>query len=250
MKQHFLPEELLSLKKPEELGLVYCSAQRIELKGAPLTVNAGEEELCLICIGGSADFSSAGETGTVKCPDMLYVPLHGSVNFLNGDAVFMRYGAPCTKEYKFAHIRYEDVDKDDRHKVFGKKENSSERDVWNFITDKFPSGRFLTGVCYGRDGGWTAWPPHEHGKEREEVYVYFGMGDDFGIQCVYDSFTENPNAYIVRDGHFITIPHGYHPNCGCPHGPLKYAFCMVSTTEGDRNFMDLRTQKIYGDKLE
>lgn len=249
MKQHFLPEEMTVLKKPEELGLVYCSAQRIEIKGSPVTVSAGDEELCFICIGGACEYASAGLAGTVKCPDMLYVPLHGSVTLSGGEAVFMRYGAPCSKEYAFSHIRYEDVDKDDRHKVYGKKENCSERDVWNFITDKFPSGRFLTGVCFGRDGGWTAWPPHEHGKEREEVYVYFGMGDDFGIQCVYDDF-EHPNAYIVRDGHFVTIPGGYHPNCGCPHGPLKYAFCMVSTTEGDRNFMDLRTQKIYGDKLE
>ena len=131
----------------------------------------------------------------------------------------------------------------------GKVENGTRRDVWNYIDEAFPSGRFLTGICFGSDGGWTAWPPHEHGKEREELYVYFGMGQGFGVQCVYDEF-DTANAYVVQDGHLVSIPHGYHPNCGCPSGGLRYVYCMVSTTEGDREFMNLRTQKIFGDKLE
>ena len=123
------------------------------------------------------------------------------------------------------------------------------RDVWNFIDESFPSGRFLTGICCGRDGGWTAWPPHEHGAEREEIYVYFNMGDSFGVQCVYNDL-QSAEAYVVTEGDLVSIPEGYHPNAGCPCGGLQYVYCMVSVKEGDRDFMNLRTQKIYGDKLE
>ena len=107
----------------------------------------------------------------------------------------------------------------------------------------------MTGICRGRDGGWTAWPPHEHGAEREEVYVYYNMGNSFGLQCVYNDL-QQAEAHVVTEGHLVAIPEGYHPNCGCPCGGIHYVYCMVSTEEGKREFMDLRTQKIYGDKLE
>lgn len=248
MKQHFLPEETKRLLYPEDMGLVYCSVQRIEVAGE-VKLKSGEEELCLICIQGAGTFECEGQRGNVAICDMLYVPIQSEITVTSDSMVIMRYGAPCSKKYAFSHIAFEDVDKDERHKVFGKTENGTRRDVWNFIDDAFPCGRFLTGICYGRDGGWTAWPPHEHGKEREEVYVYFNMDEGFAVQCVYDDF-EKPNAHVVQDGHLIAIPHGYHPNVGCPCGGIRYAFVMVSTTEGDRCFMNLRTQKIYGDKLE
>lgn len=249
MKAHFLPQETLELLKPEDLGTVYSSAQRVELNGQPVTLKSGAEELCLVVIEGEANFACAGQTGIAVQCDMLYVPIESEIELSGANGVVIRFGAPCTKAYPFGHIRFKDVDADDRHKVYGKVENGTRRDVWNYINESFPSGRFLTGICFGRDGGWTAWPPHEHGKEREELYVYFGMGNGFGVQCVYDEF-DTANAYVVQDGHLVSIPKGYHPNCGCPCGGLRYVYCMVSTTEGDREFMNLRTQRIFGDKLE
>lgn len=249
MASYFKQKELLSYHDPKSLGLVYCSVQRIELTGEEVVLESGEQELCLIVIEGSLQFACEGAEGSAQMCDMLYVPRDSVITISGEQGVVMRYGAPCSKKYTFHHIAFEEVDKDERHKVYGKKENGTLRDVWNFIDDSFESGRFLTGICYGRDGGWTAWPPHEHGKEREEVYVYFNMGNSFGIQCVYDDM-EHPSTYLVQEGDFVSIPTGYHPNVGCPCGGIHYAFVMVSTTEGDRCFMDLRTQKIYGDKLE
>lgn len=180
----------------------------------------------------------------------MYVPRDSRIVLSEGPGVVIRFGAPCTEKYGFAHVPFDVVDRDpEKHKVYGKVETGSQRDVWNYITNDFPSGRFLTGICFGRKGGWTAWPPHEHGEKREEVYVYMGMGDGFAIQCVYDEM-EDASAYVVQDGHLISIPHGYHPNCGCPYGEIRYVFCMVSVKEHDRDFMDLKTQKVFGDKLE
>jgi 5-deoxy-glucuronate isomerase len=39
----------------------------------------------------------------------------------------------------------------------------------------------MTSLCWGNPGGWTAWPPNEHAAKREEIYVYFDMGDAFEI---------------------------------------------------------------------
>ncbi len=248
MKSHFTPDETLKKLEPANMGLTYCSAQRLELD-ASLELQSSTEELCLVCIEGECTYRCNGNTGTATLGDMLYVPIETAIQLDGSQAVLARFGAPCTQKYSFGHIRFSEVDADERHKIYGKTENGTRRDVWNFIDETFPSGRFLTGICYSVPGGWTAWPPHEHGKEREEVYVYFDMGNAFGVQCVYDEL-DTASAYVVQNGHLVAIPHGYHPNVGCPAGSLRYVYCMVSTTEGDRNFMDLRTQKIYGDKLE
>ena len=247
MKTHFLPQETLTLLQPEEMGLVYTSVQRIELE-KELRLESGEEELCLLCLEGTLEFSCGGISGSAQKCDMLYVPIHTAIELKGENAVLMRFGAPCTQVYTFAHIPFSQVDGDERHKVYGKVENGTKRDVWNFIDEKFSSGRFLTGICFGGDGGWTAWPPHEHGAEREEVYIYFDMGDSFGVQCVYDELS-TAKAYVIQNGHLIAIPQGYHPNCGSPHGGIRYMYCMVATTEGERDFMDLRIQSIFGDRL-
>lgn len=248
MSTHFKPEEMKGRLSAKDMGLVYCSAERVQVSGK-VELESGEEELCLVCIAGEASYQCQGAAGKAVVSDMLYVPIQTSITLEGEDAVVVRFGAPCSKQYAFKHIPFAEVDKDDRHKVYGKMENGTLRDVWNYIDESFPSGRFLTGICHGRDGGWTAWPPHEHGAEREEVYVYFNMGNSFAVQCVYEELQE-ADAYAVTEGHLVAIPKGYHPNCGCPCGGINYVYCMVSTTEGDRNFMDLRTQKIYGDKLE
>lgn len=247
MSVHVKAKEMQRRLSPENLGLVYCSAKRIELEGKT-EINSETEELCLVCIEGISNYFFEGETGTAVLSDMLYVPIQSKIT-LEGKGVFICFGAICSTKYSFRHIPFAQVNQDNRHKIYGKAENGTLRDVWNFIDEDFPSGRFLTGICKGRDGGWTAWPPHEHGAEREEVYVYYNMGNSFGVQCVYEDL-QQAAAYAVTEGDLVAIPKGYHPNCGCPGGGIHYVYCMVSTEEGVRDFMTLRTQTIYGDKLE
>ncbi len=68
-------------------------------------------------------------------------------------------------------------------------------------------------------------------------------------ECVYEELGAPKEVAIVRNGDVISIDEGYHPNVGCPKTGIMYVYCMVSVEEGDRNFMDLEIQKIYGDKL-
>ena len=250
-KLHYKPEETRRRIEPSEMGLKYTSAQRIEITGV-MKLESASEEICFVCIEGIVSYMFEGEVGTAVMKDMIYMPINSEITFSSDGGTLIQFGAPCDRETTFSHIPFAEVDGDERHKVYGKAENGTRRDVWNYIDESFDSSRFLVGICSGRDGGWTAWPPHEHGAIREEVYVYFNMGNSFGAQFVYDDEDmDNPHTVaLIRNGHLVSIPKGYHPNCGSPAGGIFYVYCMVSVKPEDRNFMDLDIQKIYGDKFE
>ena len=120
MKQYFKPHEILTKKEPADLGMVYTSVQRVEVGAEPVALESGAEELCFICIGGRVDYQTEGQSGTAVQMDMLYLPIESGITFTSSEGgVMMRYGAPCTRRTKFGHIRFADVDKDSRHKVYG-----------------------------------------------------------------------------------------------------------------------------------
>lgn len=126
MKQYFKPHEILTKKEPADLGMVYTSVQRVEVGAEPVALESGAEELCFICIGGRVDYQTEGQSGTAVQMDMLYLPIESGITFTSSEGgVMMRYGAPCTRRTKFGHIRFADVDKDSRHKVYGKVENGA-----------------------------------------------------------------------------------------------------------------------------
>ncbi len=249
-KLHFRPEEAQNRLEPYEIGLKYTSVQRLKCDGKTILVQSADEETCLVVAEGEIRYKATDHSGTAGICDMVYLPVNGGAE-LSGSGIVMRYGAPCSRKTQFAFIPFREVDADpERHKVYGSSEQGTRRDVWNFIDEKFDSSRFLVGICYGASGGWTAWPPHEHGEKREEVYTYFGMQDGFGLQCVYTEMGRPDQVSLVQNGDVISIAGGYHPNVGCPKTGIRYIFCMVSIVPEDRRFMDLSTQLIYGDRLE
>lgn len=251
------PQALLGGKKPKDLGLEFTSVRRCELHGGDTAeFETDAQEMCLVVIKGAVGYSTRldggrEENGRAEFRDMVFLPPKSRTECSSPDAVLMAYSAPSELGADFAHIRFKDIDGNSKtHHEYGKKESGCERDVWNFVDSGFRCSRLMLGICRGRAGGWTAWPPHEHGLEREEVYVYFDMEKSFGIQLVYEDM-ENPlAAAIVREGDLVSIPKGFHPNTGSPAGPISYVYCMTARVPGERNFMDLRIQKEYGDKFE
>jgi len=253
MKYLFRAEELRAGVRGQVCGLDFLSCQRIELdSGHPgVTVQSGPEEVALVCIGGQVDYDLGGIAGTARFKDMLYLPWKSQATVrANRDAVLMRIGAPSGRDTEFAHIKFADVEGDpSKHQLFGSTENNSLRDVYMYIDDKFNASRLLMGIGQGRAGGWTVWPPHEHGDEKEELYVYFDMGQAFGVQCVYETLADPLFCGIVRDGDMVAVPRGYHPNTGCPGGRISYVYAMAARVAGQRDFMALRFQEEFGDKF-
>ena len=253
MKYLFRPDELKAGVSGEACGLDFLSCQRIELDGdnPAVTVETGPEEVVLVCISGQVAYDLEGTQGLAHFKDMLYVPWKSKVNVhAQQEAVLMRIGAPSDRDTDFVHIRFSDVAGDSsKHQVFGSAENNSLRDVYMYIDDKFNASRLLMGIGQGNTGGWTVWPPHEHGDEKEELYVYFDMGKAFGIQCVYETLKEPIFCGIVRDGDMVAVARGYHPNVGCPGGRISYVYAMAARVAGQRDFMALRFQEEFGDKF-
>jgi len=251
VKYHFKAHELTQkLLAPWRMGLQYVSAQRLRISGS-VAVDSGKEELCLVCMSGAVSFDAPGFSGTACVKDMLYLPRRTAVQLsASSEAVMMRFGAPADCDTAFAHLPFADVDADStRHKTYGKRETNSRREVWDFIGDGFPARRLMTGLCRGETGGWTAWPPHEHASKREEVYVYYDMGQAFGLQCVYEDLAHPLAVVLVTEGDLVSVPTGYHPSVACPGGRMSYVYCMAAKQPGDRHFMDLTIQAVYGDKL-
>ena len=251
---HFKPAEILAGKTPRELGLKFTSVRRAELtEGKPALFETRQTEMCLAVIKGSAHFACAlaggsEEKGEAVFRDMIIIPPNSRVECSSGQGVLMAYEAPSELGAEFGHIRFADVDKNPKtHRLYGKKEIGSFRDVWNYVDSDYRCSRLMMGMCYGRDGNWTSWPPHEHGAEREEVYVYIDMEKTFAVQLVYEDMDNPLAADIVREGDLISIPSGYHPNVGSPAGRIAFVYCMTAKEPGKRQFMDLRLQKEYGE---
>lgn len=249
MKHLFHPDELVRGVSGAELGLDFLSCRRIELDASTrTTIDTRDEETLLVCIGGQAAFVYNSTRGVLNFKDFLYVPWKSQVE-LQADhrAIVMQIGSPSDRDTPFAHITFSEVARDPaRHKVFGQAETASLRDVFMFIDDKFPAARLLAGLCEGRPGSWTAWPPHEHSAEKEELYIYFDMGNAFGIQCAFESLDQPLFFAMVRDGDAVPVRAGYHPNVACPSGRMCYIYAMAARVPGERAFMALRVMDQFG----
>ena len=94
------------------------------------------------------------------------------------------------------------------------------------------AGRLLVGFTFSEPGNWTSWPPHEHEKMLEEMYVYFDMpSPGFGIQLVYNN-TDYPELITaVRDGDAVLMPSGYHPNVSVPGHRIGFLWAMAAHRE-------------------
>jgi len=254
IKYHYRPEELLKGVSPKEAGLEYISCKRIELDSntPSLIVQTGNQEVVFVVTAGKVNYDFNEKAGTAIFKDMVYVPWKSRITLSTPrKTVVMQVGALSDRNTDFAHIAFSEVAKDpNRHKVYGFGETNCLRHVYTFLGDDFNAARLMVGICQGSIGGWTSWPPHEHAEQREEIYVYFDMGKEFGVQLVYENL-ENPlYVGIVWDGDMVSIPRGYHPNVGCPAGRICYIYAMAARKAGERKFLDLHIQKDFGSKFE
>ena len=72
----------------------------------------------------------------------------------------------------------------DIHQIHG--EGIGQREVMMPLSDKDEASRLICGLTWGGEGAWTSWPPHQHEKDLEEVYCYFGMPlPHFGFHISY-----------------------------------------------------------------
>lgn len=225
---------------PENSTMKHLSYGRIVLDSSNPSVSFtnGNHETGLICLAGNVRVKTGGQEADLAQYDAIYIPRDSSIELATStQADIAEFSADVERKYPLQVVRYADVSKDPglRFRTGGP---GSSRDLSMLLAKNIQAGRLVAGFTTSEPGNWTSWPPHEHAKMLEEMYVYFDMPEPaYGIQLVYND-TEYPELVtVVRDGDAVLMPSGYHPNVSVPGHPIRFLWAMAAHREvEDRQF--------------
>ncbi len=225
---------------PENSTMKHLAYGRIILNSSTPSVSFsnGNRETGLICLSGAATVKTVGTETKLAQYDAIYIPRDSSVEVSTDSAVdIAEFSSDVEKKYPLQIVRYAEISKDSGMK-FDAGGPASSRHLNMVIAKNVEAGRLVAGFTHSDPGNWTSWPPHEHEKMLEELYVYFDMpAPAYGIQLVYNN-TEYPELVtVVRDGDAVLMPSGYHPNVSVPGHPIAFLWAMAAHREvEDRQF--------------
>jgi 5-deoxy-glucuronate isomerase len=216
--------------------------------GTTHILNSKDQEMNAVLIHGSAHMSGAGMMEKMSALDSFYIPGNASVQikaesnsvFYIAAAVCEGYGKPFFRKYDSA------LPIGEIHQIHGK--GSGAREVFFTLNPEMPASRLICGITSSNDGGWTSWPPHQHEKDLEEVYCYYGMPEpEFGLHISYTESgrVEDMQAHVVRDGIMVLIPKGYHPTVSTPGTKNRYFWVLASFSHASRRYDRAVTDSVY-----
>jgi 5-deoxy-glucuronate isomerase len=225
---------------PENSTMRHLSYGRVILDSSkPLvSFSNGNQETGLICLSGNGLVKTAGSKFELGQFDAIYIPRDSVIEVSAKDAVdFAEFSADVKGKYPLKVVRYAEVAKDPGMK-FVAGGPGSKRELNVLIANNVQAGRLLAGFTFSDPGNWTSWPPHEHAKMLEEMYVYFDMPEPaYALQLVYND-TQYPELVTpVREGDAVLMPSGYHPNVSVPGHRIAFLWAMAAHRElEDRQF--------------
>jgi len=225
---------------PENSTMRHLCYGRIILNSSKpsVTFSNGNRETGLLCLSGNATVKVGGKAFEIGKFDAIYIPRDSSIEISTSNSVDLaEFSSDVTGTYPLKVVRYAEVQKDPGLKFVTGGPGSS-RELSMLIAKNVEAGRLVAGFTYSDPGNWTSWPPHEHAKMLEEIYVYFDMPEPaYGIQLVYND-TEYPELITaVRDGDAVLMPSGYHPNVSVPGHRIAFLWAMAAHREvEDRQF--------------
>lgn len=220
---------------------------RLEAGDPPIAFENGTHETGLICLNGSGNVSTRGQSFSMGRYDALYVPRDSRIEFESDGAFDLaELSSPVEKQYPLQFVAFSDVRLNDAlHFIAGKP--PTERDLNILIGKNVDAGRIMAGVTFSSDGNWTSFPPHEHHDMLEEAYLYIDMpAPQWGIQMVYTNLDEPELVQVVHEGDVVLMPKGYHPNVAAPGSKINFLWMMAANREGvDRQFGVVNVQPEY-----
>jgi 5-deoxy-glucuronate isomerase len=225
---------------PENSTMKHLAYGRIILNSSTLKVSFsnGNRETGLICLSGQATVKTGGSDVKLAQYDAIYIPRDSSVEVSTDSMVdIAEFSSDVEKKYPLQIVRYAEISKDPGMK-FNAGGPASSRHLNMVIAKNVEAGRLVAGFTHSDPGNWTSWPPHEHEKMLEELYVYFDMpAPAYGIQLVYKNMEYPELVTVVRDGDAVLMPGGYHPNVSVPGHPIAFLWAMAAHREvEDRQF--------------
>lgn len=235
---------------PENSTNRHLSYGRILLNSEQSSVafaNPGQET-GLVVLSGSATVTADGQKTEAGRYDAIYIPRDAPIEVATASAAdIAEFSAGVTETNPLQVVRYKDVEQDGSLQ-FKAGAPGQQRIVSIVLGKNVQANRLLVGFTVSDPGNWTSWPPHEHAKMLEEMYVYFDMPDPaFGIQLVYNDTQYPELVTVVRDGDAVAIPGGYHPNVSVPGHRITFLWAMAAHREKeDRQFGVVNVQPGFG----
>ncbi|MGA7293377.1 MAG: 5-deoxy-glucuronate isomerase [Terriglobales bacterium] len=197
-----------------------------------------KQETGLICLTGSATVRIGTANFDFVQYDSIYIPRESEVEVSTDAQVDLaEFSADVENHYPLQFVPYTDISMDPSLK-FTAGSPGQRRHLNICLGKNVQAGRLVAGFTFSEPGNWTSWPPHEHARMLEEMYVYFNMpAPAFGLQLVYTD-TEYPELIVpVRDGDAVLMPSGYHPNVSVPGHSIGFLWAMAAHREKeDRQF--------------
>jgi 5-deoxy-glucuronate isomerase len=211
------------------------------------TFSNASRETGLIVLSGKATVAIDGQKLDLGQYDAVYIPRDASIEVTSDAVDIAEFSAEVSERHPVQVVRYEDVTKDGSLKFTAG--TAAQQRIVNIVLGKnVRANRLLVGFTVSDPGNWTSWPPHEHAKMLEEMYVYFDMPEPaFGIQLVYNDTQYPEMVTVVRDGDAVLMPSGYHPNVSVPGHRISFLWAMAAHTEKeDRQFGVVNVQPGFG----
>jgi 5-deoxy-glucuronate isomerase len=221
--------------------------------GGHVNIESADEEIGFICLGGSGGIQVEKDAFSLNKYDSLYLPIESRCTISsNGAFDLAEVAAPSSKKYPVQFVRFEEVKKNpDLVKQAGFEPYA--RALHTLIGEKnVQASRLLAGVTFSKDGNWTSWPPHDHSKEKEEIYLYIDMlHPNFGIHLNYTDFREMEMVVPVWEGDAVAIKKGFHYNVASPGTTIGFLWMMAAIREEkDRVFTQVTVQKEFDGRFK
>ena len=243
MDLHQLQLFLAVMESPHDKG----SGEGLPVTGGGEPFSTGERETGLICVSGEAEVSVGAKQFSLGRFDAIYIPRDSEVRVETKSSVDLaEFSSDVSGKYPLQVVRYSEV-ANNPGLNFSTGGAGSHRHLNMLLAKNIQAGRLVAGFTNSEPGSWTSWPPHEHAKILEELYVFFDMPDPaFGIQLVYNDTKYPELVPIVRDGDAVLMPSGFHPNISVPGHSISFLWAMAAHREvEDRQFGVVNVQREF-----
>jgi 5-deoxy-glucuronate isomerase len=232
---------------PQNSTMRHLAYGRIILNSSEPTASFSnaDRETALICLSGNASVKAGGAEHKLGQYDAIYIPRDSKIEVFTKSATdIAEFSSDVERKYPLSVVRYAEISKDPGLR-FSAGGPGSSRHLNMLIAKNVEAGRLVAGFTHSEPGNWTSWPPHEHAKILEELYVYFEMpAPAFGIQLVYNNTDYPELVTVVRDGDAVLMPSGYHPNVSVPGHRIAFLWAMAAHREvEDRQFGVVNVQQ-------